>query len=108
MNSRRLMGAPPQGGGRTLPHRCVRTLLCTTAKLIVEWQRGVNLATSGRGDASIYVRYVSNSEQGCESQRSAEMCQKRTLAPQQNCVIQSPRQRASSGQRPSEAARFGC
>src|SRR5262245_40826777 len=29
MNSRRFMGAPPQSGGRTLPHRCARTLLCS-------------------------------------------------------------------------------
>jgi hypothetical protein len=42
MNSRRLMGCPPQPGGRTLPHRYADTLLCITAKLIVEWQRWSN------------------------------------------------------------------
>jgi hypothetical protein len=44
MNSRRFMGCPPQTGGRRLPHRYVKTLLCITAKLIVEWQRWVNRA----------------------------------------------------------------
>src|SRR5260221_568032 len=39
MNVRRFMGCPPQTGGRTLPHRYANTLLCITAKLIVEWQR---------------------------------------------------------------------
>jgi hypothetical protein len=28
MKSRRLMGCPPQTGGRTLPHRYAKTLLC--------------------------------------------------------------------------------
>jgi len=41
MNARRLMGCPPQTGSRTLPHRYAKTLLCITAKLIVEWQRWV-------------------------------------------------------------------
>jgi hypothetical protein len=33
MNSRRLMGAPPQAYGRTLARRCARTSLCITAKI---------------------------------------------------------------------------
>jgi hypothetical protein len=41
MNWRRFMGCPPQTAGRRLPHRYVKTLLCITAKLIVEWQRWV-------------------------------------------------------------------
>jgi hypothetical protein len=41
MNSRRFMGCPPQTGGRRLPYRYVKTLLCITAKLIVERQRWV-------------------------------------------------------------------
>jgi ATP-dependent protease HslVU (ClpYQ) peptidase subunit len=48
MNSRRLMGSPPQTGGRRLPHRYVKTLLCITAKLIVEWQR---MGWTGRAPA---------------------------------------------------------
>ena len=42
MNSRRFMGSPPQAGSRTLPHRCARTLLCSAARLLIEWQRWVN------------------------------------------------------------------
>src|SRR5436190_24302054 len=45
MNSRRLMGCPPQTGGRTLPHGYAKTLLCITAKSIVEWQRWAPKAT---------------------------------------------------------------
>src|SRR5258708_20592272 len=39
MNLRRFMGSPPQAGSRTLPYRCARTLLCSAARLLVEWQR---------------------------------------------------------------------
>jgi hypothetical protein len=31
-------GLPPEAEGRTLPHRCVRTLVCITAKLCVLWR----------------------------------------------------------------------
>src|SRR5258708_39258323 len=41
MNLRRFMGSPPQAGSRTLPHRCARTLLCSAARLLIEWQRWV-------------------------------------------------------------------
>jgi hypothetical protein len=41
------MGCPPRTGGRRLPHRYVKTPLCITAKLIVEWQRWVKLGRAG-------------------------------------------------------------
>jgi hypothetical protein len=41
-----LHGFPPQDRVLTLPHRCARTLLCITAKLVVEWQRWVILGHS--------------------------------------------------------------
>jgi hypothetical protein len=39
----RASGAVPLRQRLTLLHRCVRTLLCITAKLIVEWQLRVKL-----------------------------------------------------------------
>ena len=47
MNSRRFMGSPPQAGSRTLPHRCARTLLCSAARLLIEWQRRVQFGHGG-------------------------------------------------------------
>ena len=41
MNSRRFMGPPPQAESRTATIPSRRTLPCTAAKLIVEWQRWV-------------------------------------------------------------------
>jgi hypothetical protein len=47
MKSRRLKWAPSSSGGLTLPHRYARRLVCTTAKLIVEWQRWVKIGRRG-------------------------------------------------------------
>src|SRR5258707_14051836 len=75
MNSRRFMGCPPQTGGRTLPHRYAKTLLCITAKLIVEWQRWVKRVTSVRSQPSRNVRYASNTDRIDASQHRRKIRQ---------------------------------
>ena len=39
------LGLPSHARSRTLSHCCARTVLCSAAKLIVEWQRWVNRGT---------------------------------------------------------------
>jgi hypothetical protein len=62
MNSRRFMGSPPQAGSRTLPHRCARTLLCSAARLLIEWQRWVNRVEGTHGRPTLSVRSTPNSD----------------------------------------------
>jgi hypothetical protein len=49
----RRVGSPPQTGGRD-----GNTLLCITAKLIVEWQRWVIFDPRGRSDTSLFVCFA--------------------------------------------------
>jgi hypothetical protein len=46
-------------GDRTLPHRCGRTLLYITAKLIVEWQRWVDVVEKV-GDERVEALYLAH------------------------------------------------
>jgi hypothetical protein len=58
-----------------------------TAKLIVEWQRWVNLDTFGRGDAAIHVRYASNTDRKFDASVSVALCQSRPNAAQQKAPL---------------------
>jgi hypothetical protein len=48
-------GFPPQAGSRTVPHCCVTTLLCITAKMIVKWQSWVRLGHSAMSAARPFL-----------------------------------------------------
>jgi hypothetical protein len=74
MNSRRLMGSPLQARSRTLLQRGTRTLLCVTAKLIVEWQRWVILDEDAWHRKPVHVRCTSDCDGIAASQKSAAWC----------------------------------
>ena len=65
MKSRRFMGSPPQGGGRTLPHRCTRTRKSSDRAKVFRCAH-----SNGRSSARLARRFSATSGHGRETART--------------------------------------